>query len=186
MTSSPPGWHVATQEPTATDYSVGRHGTGWAIYRGRDLSHHGCKLGQLTECDDALAATLERALNGLAGLVLLDALSRENAQLCEQQEAQAKELAALKAALRDPVLVHAAMLRNEIARPAVRDMLHAHGEAALAQYDRGALRADPVVGSSGGVGTGAGGYAVEPAPAPLVGDPLLNPDNCWEASGGLR
>lgn len=40
--------------------------------------------------------------------------------------------------LQDPVAVHVAMLRGEIAKPAIRDMLHAYGDEALAQYDRGA------------------------------------------------
>jgi hypothetical protein len=39
------------------------------------------------------------------------------------------------AKLRDPVLVHAAMLRGEIATPAIRDMLHVYGEDALARWD---------------------------------------------------
>jgi hypothetical protein len=37
--------------------------------------------------------------------------------------------------LRDPVLVHAAMLRGEIATPAIRDMLHVYGAEALARWD---------------------------------------------------
>ena len=40
--------------------------------------------------------------------------------------------------LRDPVVVHSAMLRGEIATPAIRDMLHVYGEAALARWDAAA------------------------------------------------
>jgi len=41
----------------------------------------------------------------------------------------------IAAKLRDPVLVHAAMLRGEIATPAIRDMLHVYGADALARWD---------------------------------------------------
>jgi hypothetical protein len=50
-------------EGEAADWSVERHGSGWAIYRGRDQHHHGWNLGQLTECDDKLPALIQRALN---------------------------------------------------------------------------------------------------------------------------
>ena len=40
--------------------------------------------------------------------------------------------------LQDPTLVHVAMIRGEIATPDIRTFLHAHGEDALAQWDRGA------------------------------------------------
>jgi hypothetical protein len=41
----------------------------------------------------------------------------------------------IAAKLHDPVLVHAAMLRGEIATPAIRDMLHVYGADALARWD---------------------------------------------------
>jgi hypothetical protein len=41
----------------------------------------------------------------------------------------------IAAKLRDPVAVHAAMLRGEIATPAIRDMLHVYGADALARWD---------------------------------------------------
>lgn len=47
-------------------YSVERHGSGWAIYAGRDLCHHGANLGHLTETTDEIAARIETALNLLA------------------------------------------------------------------------------------------------------------------------
>lgn len=46
----------------------------------------------------------------------------------------------IKAALRNPVSVHASMLRGDIARPSLRDFLHVGGEKEIADYD--ALRAD--------------------------------------------
>jgi hypothetical protein len=50
-------------------------------------------------------------------------------------------LADIVAKLQDPVLVHAAMLRGEIAKPALRDMLHAYGGDVLAQWDAKAAQA---------------------------------------------
>lgn len=47
-------------------YSVERHGSGWAIYAGRDISHHGANLGHLTETTDEIAVRIETALNLLA------------------------------------------------------------------------------------------------------------------------
>lgn len=44
-------------------------------------------------------------------------------------------LAEVHAALQDPVRVHAALLRGEIAKPAIRDMLHVYGERALRRWD---------------------------------------------------
>ena len=49
-----------------------------------------------------------------------------------------RELAEVKAFLQDPVLVHIGMLREEVAKPAIRDMLHLYGEKAVEQFDRGA------------------------------------------------
>ena len=54
---------AAQPEAVARDWSVERHGNGWAIYRGRNESHHGWNLGQLTECDSRLPIVIERALN---------------------------------------------------------------------------------------------------------------------------
>ena len=51
--------------------------------------------------------------------------------------------------LQDPTLVHVAMIRGEIATPDIRTFLHAHGEEALAQWDRGAaapIGAPPQIG----------------------------------------
>ena len=50
------------------------------------------------------------------------------------------ETASVAAMLKDPAVVHVAMLRGEIAKPALRDLLHAYGADALAQYDRGEVR----------------------------------------------
>lgn len=44
-------------------FSIERHGSGWAIYRGRDSFHHGENLGHLTETDEATVQMLERRLN---------------------------------------------------------------------------------------------------------------------------
>lgn len=44
-------------------YTVERHGDGWAIYSGRDATHHGLNLGHLTECSADLATQIESALN---------------------------------------------------------------------------------------------------------------------------
>jgi hypothetical protein len=45
------------------------------------------------------------------------------------------QLIAIAAKLKDPTVVHAAMLRGEIAKPALRDMLHAYGGDVLAKWD---------------------------------------------------
>jgi hypothetical protein len=42
---------VVTAEPD--QYTIEKHGYGWAIYKGRDLMHHGANLGQIH--DDKLA-----------------------------------------------------------------------------------------------------------------------------------
>lgn len=44
-------------------FTVEPHGSGYAIYRGRDADHHGENLGHLTECTLDLPKILERALN---------------------------------------------------------------------------------------------------------------------------
>lgn len=51
--------------PAAARYRVERHGTGWAIYRGRDSQHHGMNLGLLTECSPDLARRVHQGLNAL-------------------------------------------------------------------------------------------------------------------------
>lgn len=55
----------------AGPYTVERHGSGWAIYSGRDQFHHGFNLGQLSECDESIAKRVEAALNaaGVPGLL---------------------------------------------------------------------------------------------------------------------
>jgi hypothetical protein len=50
--------------PKGRRYSVEPHGAGYAIYQGRDATHHGLNLGYLTEFDAGLPALIERALNG--------------------------------------------------------------------------------------------------------------------------
>lgn len=50
-------------------YSVERHGSGWAIYLGRDAFHHGANLGHLTETTQDIADQIGRALNLQALLV---------------------------------------------------------------------------------------------------------------------
>ena len=49
----------------------------------------------------------------------------------------------LREKLRDPVMVHAAMLRGEIAKPDIRDMLHAYSAEALARWDAAKQGANP-------------------------------------------
>lgn len=44
-------------------FTVEPHGSGYAIYRGRDADHHGENLGHVTECMPCLPRMLERALN---------------------------------------------------------------------------------------------------------------------------
>lgn len=57
-----------TQVPSAwskgTRYKVEPHGDGYAIYRGRDQSHHGLNLAHITECTNEFAERIEAALNG--------------------------------------------------------------------------------------------------------------------------
>lgn len=55
--------------------------------------------------------------------------------LKEEAAQRIAELEAIVAKLQDPALVHAAMLRGEIAKPGIREMLHAHGEEALRRWD---------------------------------------------------
>jgi hypothetical protein len=43
-------------------YSIEKHGDGWAIYQGRDLTHHGANLGQIH--DEKLAQYIGDALKG--------------------------------------------------------------------------------------------------------------------------
>lgn len=49
-------------------HTVERHGSGWAIYTGRNDSHHGLNWGQLSECDEGLAKRVELGLNLAAEL----------------------------------------------------------------------------------------------------------------------
>lgn len=44
-------------------HTVERHGSGWAIYTGRNASHHGLNWGQLSECNEGLAKRVELGLN---------------------------------------------------------------------------------------------------------------------------
>lgn len=61
------GYTAATEvQGTDARYTVERHGSGWAIYTGRDLHHHGLNWGQLSECDEALAKRIQLALNAWA------------------------------------------------------------------------------------------------------------------------
>lgn len=61
------GYTAATEvQGTDARYTVERHGSGWAIYTGRDLHHHGLNWGQLGECDEALAKRIQLALNAWA------------------------------------------------------------------------------------------------------------------------
>lgn len=46
------------------------------------------------------------------------------------------ELAGANEALKDPVIVHASMLRGTIATPPLRNMLHVYGAETLAKWDR--------------------------------------------------
>jgi hypothetical protein len=52
----------------------------------------------------------------------------------------AAELDDLREKLKDPAVVHLAMLRGDIAKPDIRTMLHAYGEAALARWDAAAVQ----------------------------------------------
>jgi len=49
----------------------------------------------------------------------------------------------IRAKLQDPVAVHVAMVRGEIARPPIRDVLHAYGAEALARWDAATPTAQP-------------------------------------------
>jgi hypothetical protein len=61
------GYTAATEvQGTGARYTVEKHGSGWAIYTGRDLHHHGLNWGQLSECDEALAKRIQLALNAWA------------------------------------------------------------------------------------------------------------------------
>lgn len=44
-------------------YSIRPHGDGYAIYRGRDLHHHGYNIGHLTEVTQITIKLIEDALN---------------------------------------------------------------------------------------------------------------------------
>lgn len=52
-----------SQQPASGSYKVERHGSGWAIYKGRDALHHGYNLGHLTETTEEVAKLIERGLN---------------------------------------------------------------------------------------------------------------------------
>lgn len=54
---------MKTNELAKPAFRVERHGSGWAIYQGRDELHHGCNLGHLTETNEATAKMLEERLN---------------------------------------------------------------------------------------------------------------------------
>lgn len=47
-------------------YTVEPHGKGYAIYRGRDMDHHGENLGHLSDCLPYLPNMVEKVLNGQA------------------------------------------------------------------------------------------------------------------------
>jgi hypothetical protein len=64
-------------EPTGTRYTVERHGNGWAIYRGRDVMHHGWNLGQLSECSEDTVRLVEGALNAATVRLLDDEIDWE-------------------------------------------------------------------------------------------------------------
>ena len=44
-------------------FLVEPHGSGWAIYRGRDSEHHGLLIALLTECEPGVPEMIEDALN---------------------------------------------------------------------------------------------------------------------------
>lgn len=62
-------------------------------------------------------------------------------------------LTGIAAKLQDPVVVHAAMLRGEIAKPAIRDMLHLYGADALARWDAAPPPAEPMARFCPGCGS---------------------------------
>jgi hypothetical protein len=72
-----------------------------------------------------------------AAIAAIDLMQRVAKNLAEQPDTAqpAPAPADIAAKLRDPVAVHAAMLRGEIAAPAIRDMLHVYGADALARWD---------------------------------------------------
>lgn len=55
--------HEQAQQPSGGAYTVERHGSGWAIYRGRTMMSHGANLGHLTETTPSIAEMIEVALN---------------------------------------------------------------------------------------------------------------------------
>jgi len=57
-------YHVAVHEVVTTEpnsYTIEKHGGGWAIYKGRDLMHHGANLGQIF--DEQLAYKIAMLLS---------------------------------------------------------------------------------------------------------------------------
>jgi hypothetical protein len=58
-------YHVAVHEVVTIEpdpYTIEKHGDGWAIYKGRDLMHHGYNLGQIH--DEKLAQYIGGLLKG--------------------------------------------------------------------------------------------------------------------------
>jgi hypothetical protein len=45
------------------EYTVERHGDGWALYRGRSRERHGCRLCNLTDGDPVIYMTIAAAMN---------------------------------------------------------------------------------------------------------------------------
>jgi hypothetical protein len=58
-------YHISVHESVTAEpdpYTIEKHGDGWAIYKGRDLMHHGANLGQIH--DEKLAQYIGGLLKG--------------------------------------------------------------------------------------------------------------------------
>lgn len=49
--------------PTGQGYTIQPHGSGHALYRGRDRAHHGLNLAQISEASEETLQLIERAMN---------------------------------------------------------------------------------------------------------------------------
>lgn len=83
-----------------------------------------------------LRSAAKRALQASAAAPPVEPAPSEPDDTKKWLEAHSDATRRMKAALRDPVTVHAALLRGEIAKPDIRDMLHVYGAEALARWDR--------------------------------------------------
>lgn len=132
-----------SSETTGTRYSVDRHGNGWAIYRGRDVMHHGWNLGQLSECSEDTVRLVEGALNA-ASVRLLD----------DEIEWEGKRRA---------VFAHLYLMTGE------RDRYKMLFEQVQPSMDRMQRRIEELVAAAAAAAAGAAAQATTPAATVLSG-----------------